>query len=159
MAKTKQALPTPEEKDETLEILESEPDDKVEETIENNDSIQAVKPKRKLTEAQIEKGRQNLEKGRLIKAENDKKKREEAERIAAEEKKIKEEKLIKKAIAIKKKQIKKQAILDEISDDDTPIQKIKKIVEKQAQEPVISEATVGKALEPEKPKGPIIRFV
>ena len=103
----------------------------------------------KLTEAQIEKGRQNLEKGRLIKAENDKKKREEAERIAAEEKKIKEEKLIKKAIAIKKKQIKKQAILDEISDDDTPIQKIKKIVEKQ--EPVI--------VEPEKPKGPIIRFV
>ena len=30
-----------------------------------------VKPKRKLTQAQIEKGRQNLEKGRLIKAEKD----------------------------------------------------------------------------------------
>ena len=86
MPKSKQTLPTPEIKDETLEILESEPDDKVEETIENNDSIQAVKPKRKLTEARIEKGRQNLEKGRLIKAENDKKKREEAERIALEEK-------------------------------------------------------------------------
>ena len=153
MPKTKQALPTPEEKDETLEILESEITNKVEETTEKNDSIQAVKPKRKLTEAQIEKGRQNLEKGRLIKAENDKKKREEAERIALEEKKLNEEKLIKKAIAIKKKQIKKQAILDEISDDDTPIQKIKKIAEKKQHEPV------SEALEPEKPKGPIIRFV
>ena len=155
MAKSKQTLPTPEIKDETLEILESEPeetlknDENNEKSIEKNDSIQAVKPKRKATEAQKEKGRQNLEKGRLIKVELDKKKREEAERIALEEKKLKEERLIKKAIAVKKKQLKKQAILDEISDDDTPIQKIKRIVEKQ--EPVV--------IEPEKPKGPIIRFV
>lgn len=169
MPKIKQTLPPPEIKDETLEILESESektdenDTKTEKTIENNDSIQAVKalptvaslkPKRKATPAQIEKGRQNLEKGRLIKAELDKKKREEAECIALEEKKLKEEKLIKKAIAVKKKQLKKQAILDEISDDDdTPIQKIKEMVTKTKPVPVIP------SLEPEKPKGPNIRFV
>ena len=34
-----------------------------------------------------------------------------------------EDKVVKKAISIKKKQIKKEATLDEISDDETPIQK------------------------------------
>jgi hypothetical protein len=38
--------------------------------------------------------------------------------------------LVKKAISIKKKQIKKKAELDEISDDDTPIEDIKKIVKR-----------------------------
>ena len=41
-----------------------------------------------------------------------------------------EAKIVKKAISIKKKQIKKEAALDEVSDDDTPIQKIKEIVSK-----------------------------
>ena len=41
-----------------------------------------------------------------------------------------EDKVVKKAISIKKKQIKKEAILDEISDDETPIQKIKEIAKK-----------------------------
>jgi len=151
MTKSKKTLVSPEPKDETLEILENgmEADEEIE-TVEKTDSIQAVKPKKRVSEAQVEKGRQNLEKGRLIKAENDKKRREEAERIALEEKKLKEERLIKKAIAVKKKQIKKQAILDEISDDDdAPIQKEKEIVKPKM---VIKE-------EPEKPKGPIIRFV
>ena len=40
------------------------------------------------------------------------------------------DKIIKKAIAIKKRQIKKEAILDEIEDDDTPIEKVKKIMKK-----------------------------
>ena len=38
------------------------------------------------------------------------------------------DKIIRKAIAIKKRQIKKEAILDEIEDDDTPIEEIQKIV-------------------------------
>lgn len=38
-----------------------------------------------------------------------------------------EAKLVKKAVSIKKKQIKKQAILDEISDDDTPIETIRAV--------------------------------
>ena len=41
-----------------------------------------------------------------------------------------EAKIVKKAISIKKKQIKKEAALDEISDDETPIQKIKQIAKK-----------------------------
>ena len=41
-----------------------------------------------------------------------------------------EDKVVKKAISIKKKQIKKEALLDEISDDETPIQKIKEIAKK-----------------------------
>ena len=41
-----------------------------------------------------------------------------------------EDKIVKKAISIKKKQIKKEQILDEISDDETPIQKIKEIAKK-----------------------------
>ena len=36
-----------------------------------------------------------------------------------------EEKVVAKAISIKKKQIKKQSALDEISDDDTPIEVVK----------------------------------
>ena len=48
-----------------------------------------------------------------------------AKKLAEYEKKELEEKVVKKAISIKKKQIKKQAVLDEISDDDTPMEKIK----------------------------------
>jgi hypothetical protein len=49
-----------------------------------------------------------------------------------------EDKIVKKAISIKKKQIKKEALLEEISDDETPIQKIKEIAKKKnhpAQQP------------------------
>ena len=38
-----------------------------------------------------------------------------------------EQKIVKKAISIKKKQIKKEAVLDDISDDETPMEKIKQI--------------------------------
>lgn len=40
------------------------------------------------------------------------------------------DKIIKKAIAIKKRQIKKEAVLDEIEDDETPIEKINEIMKK-----------------------------
>jgi len=40
------------------------------------------------------------------------------------------DKIIKKAIAIKKRQIKKEAVLDEIEDDETPIEKINEIIKK-----------------------------
>jgi hypothetical protein len=87
----------------------------------NDESI--VKPKKKLTEKQLEA----LKKGQQTRDANAKKRREEAERKAEEDRKIIEAKIVKKAISIKKKEIKKQAALDEISDDDTPIQKIKEI--------------------------------
>ena len=44
-----------------------------------------------------------------------------------------EAKLIKKAVSLKKKQIKKQAVLDDISDDDTPIETIRKLVPKKVE--------------------------
>jgi hypothetical protein len=100
-----------------------ESEEKVE-TIYDKEEI--TKPKKKLTEKQLEA----LRKGQQTRDANAKKRKEEAERIAAEEKKILEEKIVRKAISIKKKQIKKQAALDEIEDDDTPIQKIKSTIEK-----------------------------
>lgn len=42
-------------------------------------------------------------------------------------------KIVKKAISIKKKQIKKNAELDEISDDDTPLEEVMKIAKKPKQ--------------------------
>ena len=44
-----------------------------------------------------------------------------------------EQKIVKKAISIKKKQILKEAALDEISDDETPMEAIKQIVKKKKQ--------------------------
>ena len=38
------------------------------------------------------------------------------------------DKILKKAIAIKKRQIKKEAVLDEIEDDETPIEDIRQII-------------------------------
>jgi hypothetical protein len=44
-----------------------------------------------------------------------------------------EDKIVKKAISIKKKQIIKEAVLDEISDEDMPIEAIKQIAKKKKQ--------------------------
>jgi hypothetical protein len=98
------------------------------------------KPKKKLTEKQLEA----LKKGQEKRNENRIKNKLEKEKKEEEERKILEEKLVKKAIAVKKKQIKKQALLDEISDDDTPIQKVLPL----------------RKVEPktEEKKGPIIKF-
>lgn len=89
-----------------------------------NDKEETItKPKKQLTEKQLEA----LKKGQATRDANIKKRKEEAQRIADEEKKKLEEKIVKKAISIKKKQIKKQSALDEIEDDETPIQKIKEL--------------------------------
>jgi hypothetical protein len=100
---------------------------KTEEPIENTETINdeekvasVEKPKKKLTEKQLEA----LKKGQQKRNENREKNRLEKEKKEEEERKILEEKLVKKAIAVKKKQIKKQAVLDEISDDETPIEKV-----------------------------------
>ena len=117
---------------------------KIDESVENNESINDAmrseeeekvveKPrnasalvKKKLTEKQLEA----LKKGQEKRNDNRVKNKLEKEKKEEEERKILEEKLVKKAIAIKKKQIKKQAVLDEISDDETPIEKVKVIAEK-----------------------------
>ena len=71
---------------------------------------------------------------------NAKKRMDDAKKLMEYEKKALEEKLIAKAVSLKKKQIKKQVILDEISDDDTPIEKVKEMAKKI------------KPVAPEKPK-------
>ena len=110
---------------------------KTEEPIENTETINdeekvasVEKPKKKLTEKQLEA----LKKGQRKRNDNREKNRLEKEKKEEEERKILEEKLIKKAIAVKKKQIKKQALLDEISDDETPIEKVKQIAETKGKE-------------------------
>lgn len=80
-----------------------------------------TKPKRQLTEKQLEA----LKKGQQKRDENREQKKAMQKQKEDEERRLIEEKLVKKAISVKKKQIKKQALLDEISDDETPIQKLK----------------------------------
>lgn len=122
------------------EISESEPVD------EQEDSIQ--KPKRALTDKQKEALRIGREKGRIkldelhasqVQHKEDlkqaklsiKEQKIQRELALIEEYKQKTEtKIVSKALSIKKKEIKKQAVLDEISDDDTPMEEIKKIVKK-----------------------------
>ena len=49
-----------------------------------------------------------------------------------ETKKSFEGKIVKKALEIKKKEILRESILEEISDEDTDLEKIKKIIKKKA---------------------------
>ena len=107
------------------------------------------KQKRERSEKQIETTKKMIEKRNAnILVAKEKKAQEDMIR-----KKEIEEKIVKKAVAIKKREIKQKAILEEISDDDTPIEEIKKIASKvQVKKVAESGATVGKALEPEKPK-------
>lgn len=72
-----------------------------------------------------------------------------AEKVAMEQQRKKEveEKVIKKALSIKKKQIKQQIALDEISDDDEPIEEIIPKIRK----------TIVRA--PPQPTGPRIIFM
>ena len=58
-----------------------------------------------------------------------------------------EEKIVKKAVSIKKKQIKRQIALEDISDDDEPIEEIKKKI---AARPRVRAAPVPAAPEPIK---------
>ena len=90
---------------------------------ENNDDEKITKPKKQRTQKQLEA----FENAKKIRDANTLKRKEEQSKKEQEERKILEEKLVRKAISIKKKEIKKQAVLDQISDDDTPIEKIKEI--------------------------------
>lgn len=102
-----------------------------------------VKPKRERSEKQIETTKKMIEKRNAnILVAKEKKAQEDMIR-----KKEIEEKIVKKAVAIKKREIKQKAILEEISDDDTPIEEIKKIASKVQVKKVAEPIS-----EPEKPK-------
>jgi len=79
------------------------------------------KPKKERSARQVEAFEACL----LKKKVNSDKRLNDAKKLAEFEKKALEEKLVKKAISVKKKQLKKELVLDEISDDDTPMEKIK----------------------------------
>ena len=106
--------------------LESESESEEEE--EEEEEVAPVKVKKERTQKQ----KDAFERCILKKKECASKRNEDAKRLAAFDKAALEEKVIKKAISIKKKQIKKQSALDEISDDDTPIEKVKEIAKKVA---------------------------
>ncbi len=91
--------------------------------IETIEQVPETKVKKPRTEKQIEAFKKVREK----KMENTKLREKEKEKIAQEERKALEAKIVQKALSIKKKQIKKQAVLEDISDDDTPIEVIKEI--------------------------------
>lgn len=100
-----------------------------EESEDDEDEIQASiqKPRKPRTEKQIEQFKKVVE----TKMKNASERKKLAEVKAVVDKQELEEKLVKKAIAVKKKQIKKQKIIDDISDeekeDDPVIQKMKPV--------------------------------
>lgn len=82
------------------------------------------KPKRVMNEAQLE----GMKKGREALAQKNAERKAQREAEEAERKRQLEDKVVSKAISIKKKQLKQEIALDEISDDDTPIEEIKQKV-------------------------------
>ena len=113
------------------------------------------KPKKVATEKQLEAMRL----GRIKRDEQIKLRKEAVEQEKANQKKMLEDKIVKKAISIKKKEIKKSNLLDEISDDDTPIEEIKttmkaKPIQKQV---VATQQPAPKAQPPPAPKAIEIR--
>ena len=105
------------------EESDEEEDDKEEEDL----PIEIQKPRKPRTEKQIEQFKKVIE----TKMKNASERKKQAEIKAVADKQELEEKLVKKAIAVKKKQIKKQKIIDDISDeekeDDPVIQKMKPV--------------------------------
>jgi hypothetical protein len=130
-------------KPDELQISAVKPNSPVEESItESAVEVPLTKPKKKLTEKQLEA----LKKGQQTRDENRKNRLAEMQSKQEAEKKILEEKLVKKAIAIKKKQIKKQAILEELSGDETETPR----------EPVPLQKETVKPIAVEKPRPKII---
>lgn len=98
---------------------------------EEKEALKALpKPKKPASEIQL----QNLKKGQEIRAKLIEEKKKQEELLELKRKQDLEEKIVKKAINIKKKQIKEEAILEAISDDDNdfPIEKVKEIAKKTA---------------------------
>ena len=91
----------------------------------NEEPIPESKPglKRERTAKQIEAFNKAREKMVM----NASQRKQSKEELEIQRKKDLEETIVKKAIAIKKKEIKKKAVLEEISDDETPIEDIEKM--------------------------------
>lgn len=112
----------------------------IKEEIESSDEevpTPVVKPKRESkprppkTQKQIDAFKKAIE----TRNANAKMRREAADKMLAEAKTETETKIVKKALAIKKRQVKAQLALEEISDDDEPIEIIKQKVKKVTERP------------------------
>jgi hypothetical protein len=114
---------------------------------ENENPHSITRAKKPRTEKQLEA----FDRAKAIRDANTLKRKEEARLLAEQERKIIEDKLIKKAISLKKKQIKKQAVLDEVSDDDTPLEKVKEIAEKVKSKETITPVRTPMNLPADKP--------
>jgi hypothetical protein len=86
---------------------------------------------RKMLEAR-DKNRAERKSVKAVKEDLKSLRQQQIEELKAQAVKEYQDTLVKKAISIKKKQIKKKAELDEISDDDTPVEEIRKIVKQPA---------------------------
>lgn len=117
-----------------LQELENEDAGQPETTEDLGESIEAEKTEEVVEEPVVEKKKkprttkqlEALEKGRKRAKENADNRRKQRESLAKEKQNELEEKLVKKAIAVKKKQIKEQKVLDDISDDDTPVETLRR---------------------------------
>ena len=118
-------LETLEETDNSIQATKGG-DEATDETITAPISTPITKAKKPRSQKQIDAFAKALE----IKKEKAIARKTERDLNAGLEKVKLEEKIVKKAVAIKKKQIKKQIALDDISDDDTSLEEIKKIVKK-----------------------------
>ena len=108
--------------------------------------LEIIKKKKILSQKQLDVLANAREKLKAKNSERTAKKKLEADAIESEiqsrlsqYKEGLEQKIVKKAISIKKKQIKKEAALDEISDDETPMEKIKQIAKKIPIQPPIEQ--------------------
>jgi len=138
-----------------LELLESDDKTDVE---EDDDEIQApvkqrvyreVKPddkRKKGLHVRTEAQQKGWEKALATREANRKKRLEDKQQIEEEHKKKMEEIVVKKAISVKKRQIKKQAVLEEIEDDETPMEEVKKIVRKPKPAPVVYQESISNRL-------------
>lgn len=105
--------------------------------------IAAKKPRTEKQIAVFEKARETAR----INAEN---RKIVAELRAKEERERTEKKIVEKAISIKKREIKRQAVLDSVDDDETPLEEIKKIVSLPAKKQIIKDVALPPPVE--KPK-------
>ena len=103
------------------------------EEIENEEiEEKEVEPIKKVKKPRSQKQIETFEKARNKLAENKKLRDEAQKKMEEETKKSFEGKIVKKALEIKKKEILRESILDDISDEDTDLEKIKKIIKKKA---------------------------
>ena len=118
------------------------------------------KPKRDRTPAQIAAWEKCLANRTKAREERAKLKEEDAKRLAEYKKQLAkktETKIVKKAVGIKKKQIVREEEIDEISDDETPIEVVKEIIKKRRQPAPKKQLPSTRQVE-EEPKKMVLTF-